>query len=137
MPATGWPNIFSAMPALGLVFSQQEYSSAAQAAQAPQAIGNGTTTRSPTRSFVAVDAGPDLDDLAHELVAHDVALLHRRHVAVEQVQVGAADRGRGDPHDRVAAVEDPGSGTSWTSTSFGPVQQLAFMPAHLLAAPRR
>src|SRR5215212_6548979 len=32
-----------------------------------------------------VDAGADLHDLAHELVAQHVALLHRRHVAVEQV----------------------------------------------------
>ena len=35
------------MPALGLVFSHSEYSSRWQAKQAPQAIGNGTTTRSP------------------------------------------------------------------------------------------
>ena len=46
---------------------------------------------------------PDLDDLAHELVAEDVALLHRRDEAVVEVQIGAADRGRGDLHDRVAA----------------------------------
>ena len=51
MPAVGWPNIFSASPAFGLVFSQQEYSSARHAAHAPHAIGNGTTTRSPTRSL--------------------------------------------------------------------------------------
>ena len=35
---------------------------------------NGTTTRSPT--FSVLDLGADLDDLAHELVAEDVALLH-------------------------------------------------------------
>ena len=40
-----------------------------------------------------VDAGTDLDDLTHGFVAHHVTLLHRRHVAVEQVQVRAADRG--------------------------------------------
>src|SRR3712207_8178520 len=39
---------------------------------------------------------------AHELVAEDVALHDRRHVAVVEVQVGAADRGRGDLHDRVS-----------------------------------
>src|SRR6185312_12160141 len=55
---------------------------------------------------VAIDAGADFDHLTHELVAHDVAGLHGRHVAVEQVQVGAADRGRGDAHDRVTAVEN-------------------------------
>ena len=53
-----------------------------------------------------VHAAADLDDLAHELVPEDVALLHRRDVAVVEVQVGAADRGRRDPHDRVAVVED-------------------------------
>ena len=52
------------------------------------------------------DAPADLDDLAHELVAEDVALLHRRDVAVVEVQVRAADRRRGDLHDRVAVVED-------------------------------
>src|SRR3954467_381514 len=49
-----------------------------------------------------------LDDLAHELVAEDVALLHRRDVPVVEVQVGAADRGRADLDDRVAPVEDLG-----------------------------
>src|SRR3954447_14954075 len=106
MPATGWPNIFSATPALGLVFSQQDHSWFWQAEQAPQPMGKGTTTRSPTRSLSRSTPGPTSTHLAHELVAHDVALLHRRHVAVEQVQVGSADRGRGDLHDRVAAVED-------------------------------
>lgn len=52
------------------------------------------------------DAGADLDDLAHELVAHDVVLLHGGDVAVEQMEVGAADRRRGDLHDGVATVED-------------------------------
>ena len=41
---------------------------------------NGTTTRSPTFSVLHLRA--DLDDLAHELVAEDVARLHRRDVAV-------------------------------------------------------
>ena len=42
-----------------------------QKKQRPQAIVNGTTTRSPTFSFLFSRA--DLDDLAHELVAEDVA----------------------------------------------------------------
>src|SRR4051794_7514930 len=46
------------------------------------------------------------DDLAHELVTEDVAALHRRDVAVEKVEVRAADRGRGDADDRVAVVQD-------------------------------
>ena len=48
MPALAWPHSFSAIPALGLEFSHSEYRPAAQALQSPQAIGNGTTTRSPT-----------------------------------------------------------------------------------------
>ena len=51
MPAVGWPKNFSASPAFGLVFSQTEYSSIRHAAHAPHAIGNGTTTRSPTRTL--------------------------------------------------------------------------------------
>ncbi len=58
MPAVGWPKSFSEMPALGLVFSQHEYSSARQDAQAPQAMGKGTTTRSPTRSLPSLMPGP-------------------------------------------------------------------------------
>ena len=75
-----------------------------QKKQPPQAMVNGTTTRSPTFSFLIVCA--DLDDLAHELMAEDVAALHRRDEAVEQVQVGAADGGEGDLDDRVARIQD-------------------------------
>jgi hypothetical protein len=106
-----------------LVFSQQEYSSARQARQAPQAIGKGTTTRSPTRKPRPVDAGADLDDLAHELVAQNVAGLHRRHVTVEQVEVGPADGRRRDLHDGVAAVEDRRVRDPWYRT--GPLAAAA------------
>jgi hypothetical protein len=51
-----------------------------------------------------------LDDLAHELVAEDVAALHRRHVAVVEVQVRAADGCGRDPHDHVLAHENLGVG---------------------------
>src|SRR5262249_5596098 len=54
-----------------------------------------------------LDRAAELHDLAHELVAEDVAALHRRHEAVVEVEIRAADRRRGDPHDRVARVEDP------------------------------
>ena len=43
------PHSFSLKPALGLAFSHTENKPRAQAPQSPQAIGNGTTTRSPTR----------------------------------------------------------------------------------------
>ncbi len=52
--------------------------------------------------------GPHLDDFAHELVAHDIAILHAWHVTVVQVEVGAADRATRDFDDGVARVLDPG-----------------------------
>jgi hypothetical protein len=42
------PIIFSARPAFGFEFSHTEYISFWHALQLPHAIGNGTTTRSPT-----------------------------------------------------------------------------------------
>jgi hypothetical protein len=56
--------------------------------------------------FKVVHAGARLDDLAHELVTEDVAFLHRRDVAVVEVQVGAADGRRSDFDDGVARVEN-------------------------------
>ena len=41
--------------------------------------------------------GPNLDDLAHELVAQHVARLHRRHQTVHQMKIGAADRAARHP----------------------------------------
>ena len=49
---------------------------------------------------------PDFHHLAHELMAEDVAALHRGNETVVEVQVRAADRGGRDLHDRVALVED-------------------------------
>ena len=54
----------------------------------------------------AADAVADGLDGADGLVAEDAAVGHRGHVALEDVQVGAADRGGVDPHDRVGAVDD-------------------------------
>src|SRR5689334_21135030 len=48
----------------------------------------------------------DLDELTTESLPEDAVLLHRRDVAVVEVQVRLADRRRGDLHDRVAVVED-------------------------------
>ena len=70
----------------------------------PQLIVKGTTTRSPILRLVT--SGAKLDHLAHVLMAQDVAALHRRLIAVEQMQVGAADRAGGDLDDRVAGVLD-------------------------------
>ena len=48
----------------------------------------------------------DRHDRADRLVAEDATVGHRRHVALHDVQIGAADRRRLDPHDRVGAVDD-------------------------------
>jgi hypothetical protein len=50
--------------------------------------------------------GPDLDDFAHRLMAQHIALFHGGHDAVEQVQIGAADRAGGDLDDGIARVLD-------------------------------
>ena len=64
-----------------------------------------TSTRSP--ACTRPDAGADLLDGADGLVAEHAARLHLGHVALEDVQVGAADGDGVDPHDGV--VSDPGS----------------------------
>src|SRR5580700_6584096 len=53
-----------------------------------------------------VHAVTDLDDRPDGLVAEDPALVHRGHVALEDVQVGTADGGRVDPHDGVVIADD-------------------------------
>src|SRR3954464_8164011 len=51
IPQGEWPHIFSAIQALGFEFSHSEVVPCWHEKQCPQAIGNGTTTRSPTRSL--------------------------------------------------------------------------------------
>jgi hypothetical protein len=53
-------------------------------------------------------AGPHGHDRADGLVAEDAPVCHLRRVALEYVQVGAADRHRVDPHDRIGVVLDGG-----------------------------
>ena len=65
---------------------------------------NGTTTRSPACELGHL--GADLLDDPHRLVAEDVALAHERAEQLVQVEVGAADPGRGDPDDRVGRLLD-------------------------------
>ena len=50
--------------------------------------------------------GPDLFDGAHRLVAEDAAVGDGRYITLEDVQVGATDRDRVDPDDRVRVVDD-------------------------------
>ncbi len=77
--------------------------------QCPHEMLNGMTTRSPTaRSPVSE---PTSSTIAHRLVAEDVALVEERAEHLVEVQVGAADRGAGDAHDRVGRCldrRDPG-----------------------------
>ena len=100
MPAGAWPMSFWAIQAFGLEFSQIEYS--LPAALVAAAAGDREGDDHPVARLDLLDRLAGLDDLAHEFMAEDVARLHRRDEAVVEVQVGAADRRRGDPDDRVA-----------------------------------
>src|SRR3954463_16359121 len=48
----------------------------------------------------------DFDYFAHELMAEDVAVLHRRHESIEEMEIGAAYRGRSDAQDGIAVLQD-------------------------------
>ena len=72
--------------------------------QVPQLMLNGTTTRSP--GLQGRDRGADLAHDAHRLVADDVARRHERRQRVVEVQVGAAQPGRGDLDDDVGRLLD-------------------------------
>ena len=63
------------------------------------------TTRSPFLSLSLARAA-DLDDLAHRLVAEDVAGQHGGDEVVEEVKVGAADRAARHLDDRIAGILD-------------------------------
>ena len=91
----------------------------------PQAIVNGTTTRSP---FLRVStSGPTSTHFAHEFMAEDVALLHGGNAAIV--------RCRSEPQMAVRVTltsaswwfRSLGSGTDSTRTSCLPYQQTAFM----------
>ena len=63
----------------------------------------------------------DLLDDAHELVAHDVAGLHARHLAAPEVQARAADRGGRHPQEDVVAVLQDGIGDALDAHVLGAV----------------
>ena len=63
-----------------------------------------TSTRSPGFTFLT-PAPTDLDG-ADGLVAEDAPVGHLGNVALQDVQVGAADRDRVDADDRVGVVDD-------------------------------
>ena len=58
----------------------------------------------------AVDAGADLFDDSHRLVAHHVAGFHKRYEAVDKVKIRAANAGRCDSYDRIAFIDNLGLG---------------------------
>src|SRR3954447_25857101 len=59
---------------------------------------------------LSIDAGTDLDDLTHHLVAHDVAGQHCRDEIVEEVQIRTADRAARHLDDRIPGMLDLGIG---------------------------
>src|SRR6185369_6091606 len=75
-------------------------------AEEAAAAGDGEGDDHAVAEREVLDLAAELDDLAHELVAQDVPLLHGGDVAVVEVEVRAADRGRGDADDGVAPVQD-------------------------------
>ena len=88
-----------------------------------------TSTRSPT--LTRLDARADRLDRADGLVAEDPAVGHRGHVALEDVQVGAAD-GRRRRRGRSRRCR-PGASGSRSSQAFwpGPWYTSAFMASLL------
>src|SRR5919201_4360230 len=80
----------------------------------PHEMLNGTTTRS-------LHLRADLLDDPHRLVAEDVAVLHAGRLAAVEVEVGAADRRRGDADDRVDRLLDPRVGDVLDAELLGPV----------------
>ena len=92
-----------------------------------------TSTRSPT--LTVLDAGADRLDGADGLVAEDAAVGHRGDVALEDVQVGAADRDGVDPHDRVGVVDDDRRGDLLPRLLPGAVVHDCAHGSSLVAAP--
>src|SRR6188508_3360297 len=54
--------------------------------------------------FQGANVGADLDDLAHVLVAQDIAAFHSRLISIKEVQIRAANRAGGDLNNHVARV---------------------------------
>ena len=104
MPAGEWPDHLLGHPGVRVRVLAERV----QLLLAAPAVAAGDRERHDhaVADLQVVHLRPDLDHLAHELVAQDVALLHRRDEAVVEVEVGAADRRRGDLDDGVAAVQD-------------------------------
>ena len=72
------------------------------------ATADGERHHYPVPDLEVGDLGPERHDLAHVLVAEDVAGLHGGLVAIQQVKVRPADRAGGYFDDRIARVLDLG-----------------------------
>jgi hypothetical protein len=70
-------------------------------AEAAAAAGRDARNEDVVADLEVDHGGAGLDDRADGLVTEDGARLYRGHIALEDVQVGAADRGSVDLDDRV------------------------------------
>src|SRR5947209_107441 len=83
---------------------------------------------------VTVDAGTDLDHLAHHLVSHDVAGQHRGNEIVEEMKVRAADRAARYFDDRITRMLDLGIRNRVAADIFLPMPNKGF---HVMASRTR
>src|SRR6185312_5455668 len=60
----------------------------------------------PVANFELLVVGSDLDDFAHSFMAQDIALFHRRHHAVEQMEIRATDGTGRNLDDGISPVLD-------------------------------
>src|SRR5919107_4723944 len=129
MPHGEYPHIFSAIHAFGFEFSQSEYSSRSHCRQWPHAIGNGTTTRSPTDRLFTLSPTSTTSPM-NSCPSTSPLLI---------VGTNPLYRCRSEPQIAVLVIFTIasrwlrifGSGTSSTCTLRVPCQQFAFMTALL------
>src|SRR5688500_4192353 len=125
IPHGEYPHSFSTIHALGLEFSHSEYMSRSHCAQCPQAIGKGTTTRSPTARLWTPVPTSTISPM------NSCPRMSPRFM----VGMNPLYRCRSDPQMAVLVIltiasrglRMVGSGTSSTLRVFVPYQQLAFM----------
>src|SRR3546814_7832761 len=68
--------------------------------------------------------GAGFDDIPHELVPDDIACAHTGDIAVVEMEVRTADRGRGDTQDRIARIDDFGIGDGRSEEHTSELQSL-------------
>src|SRR5690606_23900139 len=74
------------------------------------AAGRDARDQHPVALLEVADAFAHFLDDADAFMAQNAPGLHRGYVALEDVQVGAADGGAGDAHDRIGGFLNPGNG---------------------------